>query len=193
MSFPSLSVSLDVLDTAVAEIEAADIHLRQVTQEARQRLKDAVAALGRSVRSLATDDRAPAERDALARRLYWDYRRVPVREIVVALGFTGQADLLDAVGTVDTGVPCDDCGRSLWANTRSRLNEILPSARRPSSALRRGLSCPDCVRLQRAAEAARWARAERAGDDGALAEAHRLRLVGDRFVDRPVDRSGGFD
>jgi hypothetical protein len=151
---------LSALDRALAEVETADAHLRQVTYEARQRLKAAVAALGPSIRSLAADEREPAERDALARRLYWGYLRVPVREIVVALGFTGQADLLDAVGTFDTGVPCDDCGRPLLASTRTQLNAIRPESRRPSYA-RHGVSCPACLQIQRTAEAARWALAER--------------------------------
>ena len=160
MSFPPFSSSLDLIDAAVAEIDAADANLRQATHEARLRLRAAVASLGASVRALAVDDLEPTHRAALARRLYWDYLRVPVREIVVALGFVSQAELLGVAGSFDTGVPCDDCGRSLVANTRSHLITIRPAIRRPSH-VRSGLSCDECLRLHRAAEAARWAREER--------------------------------
>ena len=160
MSFPPLSDPLNALDAAVAAVDAADAHLRQVTHDGRRRLATAVAALGPPVRALASDERPPAERDALAHRLYWHYLRVPVREIVVGLGFSGHAELLDAVGSFDTGVPCDDCGRTLKVATRTQLYQVKPEGRRPSHARQR-VSCADCLRLHRAAEAARWALAER--------------------------------
>ena len=189
MSSQSFSSSLSVLDAAVAQIEAADAHLQHVTGEAKRRLNTAVAALGSTVLALAADDRPPAERDALARRLYWDYRRVPVRDIVVALGFANQAEMLDAAGSLDTGVPCADCGRPLLARTRTQLDGIRPGTRRPSY-VRRVASCDECERLRRAAEEARWAREERRHreqmfgrpwDPGELDDEpdHPLRLVGE--------------
>src|SRR5262245_9385609 len=101
MSFPSLSDPLSSLDAAVAAVDAADAHLRRVTQDARRRLAGAVAALGPPVRALASEERRPAERDALAHRLYWQYLQVPVREIVVGLGFSGHGELLEAIGSFD--------------------------------------------------------------------------------------------
>jgi len=182
MSFQPLSSPLTLLDAAVAEIEAADAHLLRVTDAAKRRLNTAVAALGASVLSLAADERAPAERDALARRLYWDYRRIPVRDIVVALGFASQAEMLDAAGTRDTGVPCADCGRPLLARTRTQLDGIRPGTRRPSY-VRSPATCDECQRLRRAAEEARWAREERQ---------HRERMFGPAWdgsdLDDPLDQ-----
>jgi hypothetical protein len=177
MSSHPLSNPLTALDAAVAEIEAADAHLLQVTDEAKRRLNTAVAALGASVLSLAADERVPAERDTLARRLYWDYRRIPVRDIVVALGFANQTEMLDAAGTRDAGVPCADCGRPLLARTRTQLDGIRPATRRPSY-VRGGASCDECQRLRQAAEEARWEREERR---------HRERMFGPAWDPGEVD------
>lgn len=191
MSSQPLSNPLTALDVAVAEIEAADAHLLQVTDAAKRRLNTAVAALGASVLSLAADERAPAERDALARRLYWDYRRIPVRDIVVALGFANQTEMLDAAGTRDTGVPCADCGRPLLARTRTQLDGIRPGTRRPSS-VRSPATCDECQRLRRAAEDARWAREERQHHERMFAPAWE-RSVADDAPEQPLRLVGDAD
>lgn len=143
---------LTVVDAAAAEVAASDEHLQKVTQEARQRLEAAVTVLGEAVRSLARDhDLEPAQRDALARRVYWRHERVQVREIVDAFGYRSQSELLAVVGEVNSGVPCEHCGTPLRATSHSRMAEIQAAAVGRRRSYGKNLSCDDCLAAQRAA------------------------------------------
>lgn len=78
-------------------------------------------------------------------------------EIAKAFGYPRQHDLLLVVGTVSAGMPCEDCGQTLQATSRSRLKEIQNAAAGKRRRGGKNLSCDDCVAASDAARKAEHA------------------------------------
>ena len=112
----------DIWEPARVVVAATD-RLRKVVEELKVERTRAVGDLRRAVLNLGHDC-PPDRRAELARVLYWRHTEVPISDITVAFGFHGQADLLNAVGWMQSQATCEDCGARLLASSRRRLAEL---------------------------------------------------------------------
>lgn len=149
--------SLEEVSELAAPVAMAAERLRLVTEAAEAQKSRAVGELRHALLHLGCTAAAldPKRRDKLAQILYWGQLDIPVRDLVVSLGYADQRSLQAAAGPVDTGVACRRCATPLLATSRSRLAEVQKAG--AGRSYRYDLTtCPPCRDAQASAEQWDW-------------------------------------
>jgi hypothetical protein len=149
--------SLEEVTELAAPVAKAAERLRLVTEAAEAQKAQAGRELRRALLHLGCNVTLDVrQRDELARVLYWGHPDIPVRDIVVALGFADQRSMLAAAGPADTGIACERCAAPLLAKSRSGLVDIQKSGGRRWNRYGVTTACDACRDALDRASAMAW-------------------------------------